>query len=129
MCEWTGCEGAQGVNVEPRPQLLQSEPLLPATSASENQRFDFASDQQLSELSKGLIPANTSKSTKWAIKTFELWSEARNKSQPQDPVPAHLLTCLLTLSKMTLWTIACIHALPPVEIYNLSTSTLVVAKQ
>ena len=93
MCEWTGCEGAQGVNIEPRPQLLQSEPLLPATSASKNQRFDFASDQQLSELSKGLIPANTSKSTKWAIKTFELWSEARNKSRPQDPVPAHLLTC------------------------------------
>ena len=71
MCEWTGCEGAQGVNVEPRHQLLQSEPLLPATSASENQRFDFTSDQQVSELSKGLIPTNTSKST--------LWSEAQNE--------------------------------------------------
>ena len=93
MCEWTGCDGAHGVNVELRPQLVQSEP-LPTTSASEKKpRFDFASDQQLSELSKGLIPANTSKSTTWAIKTFELWSEERNKSRPQDPVPADMLTC------------------------------------
>ena len=67
-------------------QLLQSEP-HPTSASTEYQkeRFDFASDQQLSELSKGLIPANTSKSTKWAIKTFESWSEARSRSRPQDP--------------------------------------------
>jgi len=27
------------------------------------------------------------------MKVFNLWSEERNKSQPQDPVPANLLSC------------------------------------
>ena len=90
----TGGHGAQGVNTELRPQLLQSEP-HPTSASTEYQkeRFDFASDQQLSELSKGLIPANTSKSTKLAIKTFESWSEARSRSRPQDPIPVDLLAC------------------------------------
>ena len=39
------------------------------------------------------LHANTSKSTKWAIKTFESWSEARNRSRPQDPIPVDLLAC------------------------------------
>ena len=96
MCEWTGCEAARGVNVEPRPQSFQSEP-LPSTatvsSSSEITRFRFASDEQLSELSKGLIPTSTSKSTRWAMKVFNLWSEEWNKSRPQDSVPADLLSC------------------------------------
>ena len=66
---------------------------LSASTEYQKERFDFASDRQLPELSKGLIPANTSKSTKWAIKTFESWSEARNRSRPQDPIPVDLLAC------------------------------------
>ena len=44
MCEWTGGHGAQGVNTELRPQLLQSEP-HPTSASTEYQkeRFDFAS--------------------------------------------------------------------------------------
>ena len=46
------------------------------------------------------MPANTTKCTKWALKTFELWKNARNTSFPDDCVPEDLLMstdpCLLT---------------------------------
>ena len=55
------------------------------------QRFSFASSEQLSELSKGHIPENTLKSTKWALKVFDQWKEVRNQSYPHNPVPDDLL--------------------------------------
>ena len=66
---------------EPHPKSLPSA-----------QRFDFADDEQLSELSKGLIPENTSKSTKWALKVFSQWRDARNQRYPDDPVPDDFLS-------------------------------------
>ena len=60
----------------------------------------FISDQELAELGNGLIPANTTKCTKWALKTFELWKNARNQSFPDDCVPEDLFMstdpCFLT---------------------------------
>ena len=84
MCDWTGCVGAK---VKP-----QSQPHLPATSKSEPhlpscERFEFTDEETLEKLSKGLIPVNTDRSTKWALKVFELWSEQRNQRFPEDPVP------------------------------------------
>jgi len=35
-------------------------------------------------------PANTCKSTKWAVKVFELWKQARSRNHPEDPVPDEL---------------------------------------
>ena len=46
----------------------------------------------LEYLAKGLIPANTCKSTMWALKVFNLWKQARNQSHPEDPVLDELLT-------------------------------------
>ena len=57
---------------------LTSDELHPKTLPSA-QRFDFADDEQLSELSKGLIPEITSKSNKWALKVFDQWRDARNQ--------------------------------------------------
>ena len=93
MCNWTGCPGVNSEllppedRIEPLPSVSSSkQPLLP-------QRFNFASDEKLAELAKGHIPANTSKSTKWALKVFELWSQARNISHTEDPIPEDLLSC------------------------------------
>ena len=43
-------------------------------------------------LSKGYAPANTNRSTKRALKVFDIWSQARNQCYPVDPLPEHLLT-------------------------------------
>ena len=84
MCDWTGCTGTK---VEPQAQLH-----LPSTSKCEPhpsmyKRFEFADEDTLEEFSKGLIPANTGRSTKWALKAFELWREQRNERFPDDTVP------------------------------------------
>ena len=53
-------------------------------------RFKFAKEE---ELAKGLVPRNTSKSTKWALNNFEAWMKSRNLSCPDIPVPKDLLMC------------------------------------
>jgi hypothetical protein len=81
MCEWTDYPGyLSGLQLdadtsrplpqpeEPRPK---DQPLL-LTTSNESSRFKFASEQQLSELAKGLIPENTKGSTNWALKNFNL---------------------------------------------------------
>ena len=52
---------------------------------------EFIDDGELVELGKEFIPANTSRCTKWALKTFELWRNARNERFPDDSVPEDLL--------------------------------------
>ena len=54
---------------EKLPKQLQ----LPASS-----RFKFASEDELNKLTKGVIPTSTINSTRWAIKTFQLWCRERN---------------------------------------------------
>ena len=44
-------------------------------------------------LSKGMTPANTDKSTKWALSNFYAWKGARNRRHPSDQVPEDLFTC------------------------------------
>ena len=91
MCDWTGCPG---VNLELLPPKVNTQ-LLPLASSKQPplpSRFDFASSEKLAELAKGNVPANTTKSTKWALKVFKLlWSEARNQRYPEEPVPRDLL--------------------------------------
>ena len=71
------------------PQLLPLEP-LPLMNVLLN---SLVTDQELAELGKGLTPANTTRCTKWTLKTFELWKNARNQRFPEDGVPEDLLTC------------------------------------
>ena len=57
------------------------------TSNSVKKRIEF------SEFAKGLVPENTNKSTKWALKNFEAWMKSRNTSYPDDQVPQDILLC------------------------------------
>ena len=95
MCDWTDC----ATMAKPRPS---TEP-LPSSSCSESlplsaneplpcQRFSFASEEQLADLAKGIVPLNTTKSTKWALKKgFEDWKQERNERFKSDPVPENIL--------------------------------------
>ena len=89
MCEWTDCPGASA----------ESEPCLPTSEVNEethpsnsSKRFKFTNENEMEELAKGIIPASTSKATKWAVKTFEQWCSARNSQHQLDSVPIDILT-------------------------------------
>ena len=69
---------------EPLPPVGTNEP-LPC------QRFTFASEEHLADLAKGIVPLNTTKSTKWALKIFEDWKQERNEQFKSNPVPENLL--------------------------------------
>ena len=63
------------------------------SSTQTSKRFGkFVGDEELSVLAKGVIPANTDKSTKWALPNFNAWKEARNREHPNNPVPEDLFT-------------------------------------
>ena len=40
-----------------------------------------------------MFPANTDKSTKWALSNFDAWKDARNKRYPADKVPDYRFMC------------------------------------
>ena len=63
----------------------------PSTSRKTSERFAKpVSDEELQSLRKSAIPANTQKSTNWAVNVWKEWSEYRRKENPSD-WPAHLL--------------------------------------
>lgn len=101
MCEWMNCSGVPKEphlpTLSPHPEITPTtsssaypEPLLP--SKRQPDCFHFKSDEELLQLAKGYMPANTNRSTKWALKAFDLWSQARNQCYPEDPILEHLLT-------------------------------------
>ena len=104
MCEWTDCPGySSRLQLEtdtsrPLPQLEQFHPSsskdqlrLPIAS-NKSSHFKISTEQQLSELAKGLIPENTKGSTNWSLKIFNLWLKSRNDVNPENPVPEDILT-------------------------------------
>ena len=114
MCDWTDCPGSrERLEISTHNVIDSSNGMAtPPTSTNELnahasgasaiantrapptiERFrEFIDDGELVELGKGLIPANTSlRCTKWALKTFELWRNARNERFPDDSVPEDLL--------------------------------------
>ena len=106
MCEWTNCAAMAGKlrpSIEPLPSTSSgsasssaTNELHPLTLACEIeplplQRFTFATDEQLTDLAKGIVPANTTRSTQWALRMFEDWKQARNERFKSDPVPENLL--------------------------------------
>ena len=76
--------------IQPLPQMTLAavEPLLP--SCNYELFSEFIGDKELAELSQGLIPSNTSKCTKWALKTFYLWKNTRNQGFSDDCIPEDL---------------------------------------
>ena len=70
MCEWTGYSSGLQLETDTSRPLPQLEQLRPSSSKdqprfpTESSCFKLASEQQLSELAKGLIPENTKGSTK-----------------------------------------------------------------
>ena len=56
-----------------------------------SKRFKFIDNEELQEMSKGFVPTNTSKNTKWGLNNFEAWKEERNNKYPDDPIPEDLL--------------------------------------
>ena len=71
--------------------LNWSEQKQPHLLSEDVKRFDFASDEDLSELAKGLVPHSAAKSTQWAVKNFEDWRSARNACHPDNPIPHNAL--------------------------------------
>ena len=73
------------------------EKVLPSAEASEelsgkrnsdDDRFDFnITSDDLSKFMEGSTPANTEKSTIWAMRNFEEWRRARNLKFPNDTCP------------------------------------------
>ena len=106
MCEWTDCPGHSNASrlqleISPSHPLPQLEQLRPSSSkdqphlpmaSNKSSRFEFSSEEQLSELAKGLIPENTKGGTNWALKNFNLWLKSRNDANPENPVPEDILT-------------------------------------
>ena len=80
-----------GLTEPPKTPLPRDQPTT-SKSAPPSDCFQFATEESLHELAKGYTPANTSSSTKWALRDFEQWREARNWQHPSDPVPKDLLT-------------------------------------
>ncbi len=118
MCDWTDCPGGLQLDASmPHPTTndVTVAPPPPAPSASTSRsthtrtrtpilgtqprllsqtvtRFDFTtSEEELSELAKGLVPQNTAKNTQWAVKNFEDWRKTRNACHPENPVPEDIL--------------------------------------
>ena len=45
---------------------------------SPTSRFNTTTDAEVQEASKGYVPANTAKSTGWAVNTYTIWARQRN---------------------------------------------------
>ena len=82
-------------DIIPIPNPQESIPLnlsTPNMQPAGGTRFKFTSEEEYERLAKGVIPQNTSRSTKWALKTFDVWLNARNQDRGVESVPADLLT-------------------------------------
>ena len=97
VCEWTDCPSSGLDGVKTRTKMPSPRPFTeqqPSTSSIQplppTEHFQFVDKKSLLELAKGYTPANTSRSTKWTLKVFELWCQARFKHKPEADVPHDL---------------------------------------
>ena len=101
MRSWVNFPGNVDVaNMELHPESELSP--LPSSSANANVdeplplssgRFALASDDEIAQLAKVLVPQNTAKMTNWELKNFNEWKTNRNKHNPADPVPDDIFNC------------------------------------
>ena len=47
-------------------------------SSGKKSRFHYKTEKEMEELSRGYVPPNTEKNTKWATKCFKEWIFSRN---------------------------------------------------
>ena len=101
MCEWTNCSTSEElkfclitlISLSPCPKIMTSSSSSSSTSHQSllpsecTDCFQFKSEEELLNISKGYTPANTNKSTKWTLK---VWSQARKQRYPEDLIPEHL---------------------------------------
>ena len=59
-------------------------------------------DQEMSTLSKGYVPANTKKNNGWAVRVFNEWRAQRNQSIQEEKCPSDLLE-KPNVSKLNYW--------------------------
>ena len=98
MCSWTGCLGNADMATpaswpysefeRPPSCASQLHPSMDTTS-----RFAFASEEELSKLAERVTPANTAKTTAWALNNFLQWMASGNRAHPSDSVPEDILQC------------------------------------
>lgn len=98
MCDWTDCPGL--AMMENTPTVAQPQPSCSSHTSNpsstlhherQRERFTtFVNDDELAVLSKGVVPASTDKSTRWALANFSAWKKARNEKYPSNPVPENL---------------------------------------
>ena len=105
MCDWTDCPGREAsvtdANMTTPNQLIKLPHPQSHNHASTSggartncERFStFVDDDELAALSKGVVPANTDKCTRWALSNFAAWKKARNEKHPEDPVPEDIFAC------------------------------------
>ena len=101
MCSWTGSPGNADMATESMPWSLPEHDLSLRSPSCSNEphlstsssRFAFASKKEMSKSAEGITPANTAKTTAWALNNFQRWMASRNSLTPSDPVPDDILQC------------------------------------
>ena len=77
-------------NLAPSPKKKRLSLQLKKPKEPDRVRFPLASKQQIEESKKAAVPKNTGKSTAWALRLFESWSQQRNE-RCEEKVPEGIL--------------------------------------
>ena len=77
-------------NLAPSPKKKRLSLKLKKPKEPDRVRFPLASKQQIEESKKAAVPKNTGKSTAWALRLFESWSQQRNE-RCEEKVPEGIL--------------------------------------
>ena len=73
-------EDKENVDATIQPPQAKRKKLTLAKTKSTGERFsETVSNEELDKMSRGFVPANTTKNTKWAIGVFKSWLESRNR--------------------------------------------------
>lgn len=76
MSEWTDSDSEkENDDFQPPKQCMK----VPASLKGKQRFTEMVSSEQLETISKGYVPQNTEKNTKWAVSTFKQWIVSRNQ--------------------------------------------------
>ena len=93
MSDWTDGSDCDDEKENDDFRLLRSKRPKHGKQRSEKQRFgDVTSLEELETISKGFVPKNTTKNTKWAVSTFHQWIESRNKRVSAECIDPDILS-------------------------------------
>ena len=66
-------------------------------------RFKEVNEDVLQEMSKPIVPHNTSLNTKWAMKNLTDWYNDYNKRNPENPCPEEIILPFCSAEKLNEW--------------------------